>query len=290
VSGWSEGPGDREFVNAGPPFSRGRVGRSRVAALGILATLAGLGWVSHVLTADRDASDGRPPSLRAGLLTESTDRDPAAMVVPISNRSADTITVHDLSPVGWRAYGDQVILPPHSRVAVAISLSLQCGRMPPPTDRVTLSAVGSTGVSRQRTLRMPGVPSALQVLRSRLCLLPPGRDLPRRLLVGLWQVEDGRGFGGSTVSFGRDGRFVMGLPSLVPEVTGTFSWQGRWVRITTRGGLICGPGDDILWQVGLLPDGRLRIGHVAYYRVGQGAHYDDRCRVDEREVWVARRL
>jgi hypothetical protein len=278
VSGWSEGP---EFLGAGPDPVRSRAG-SRVAAVAALAVLAAVGWGAHQLTAGGDTPPSPRVALRAGLLTETGDDDPAAMVVPLSNESAETVTVDDLRPVGWRAYGEEVVVPPHSRVDVEISLSLQCGRMPAPTDRVSVHAVAPSGVLPQDTLRMPGVPSALRALRSRLCTLPAGRDLSRRQLLGRWRVEDGRGYGGATVRFLPDGGFVLGTRAGVAAVTGRFSWQGRWVRIAVRGGDLCVTGDSILWQVGLLPGGRLRIGHVAYY--------DDRCQVDEREVWVARRL
>lgn len=283
VSAWHDGPGGREVLDADPDRDRPRFARSRVAAPAVLAVVAVLGLGIHRIAADPATRPAGTPdlALSAGMLVETTDADPAAMVVPFWNGSPSPVTVRDLRPAGWRAYGDDVVVPGRSWVDIPIWLTLQCGRMPPPTDRLALRTV-SGGVPAQRTVAMPGVPRALTALRGRLCTLPPARDVRRPELVGTWLVEEGRRYAGHLlVRFDRTGRFRLAPRDGGDGAFGTFSWEGSWVRLTVRAEGLCAPGDSILWQVGVLPDGRLRIGHVAYY--------DDACRVDEREVWVARR-
>jgi hypothetical protein len=266
--------------------------RPRLAAALFLVAAAGAGYGANELF---DESGHTAPAVHgdrivAGMLGETPDSNPAAMVVPLRNESQFPVTVHEVHPEGWRAYGDDVMLPPGEWVDVPIWLTLECGRMPEPTRRLRMLTVPThdVGVSRStpRTLRLPEVPRALDELRHRLCDVPLGDEVERDRLVGTWQVKDGRSYGGHLFfRFDGNGRFSLSSDGRLDQqimATGRGRLLGDWLRLEVDGGWFCEPGDSIVWRIGLLTRDRIRIGHQAYF--------DDVCQVDEREVWVARRI
>ena len=286
----------REVLGQGSEPGRWAVwasARPRIAAALLLGVACVIGFGANELLAEpahtvRDSS-GR---VVAGLLVETLDTNPAAMVVPLHNDSALPVTVSDVHPEGWRAYGSTVTLPPGAWVDVPIWLTLECGRMPDPTRRLLMRTVAARDVrlvrTPPRTVAMPEVPPALVDLRHRLCDEPGGRPLGADELRGSWLVEDARSYAGQVyVRFEPGGRFSLGMmrPARIDQevmATGQARLEGDWLRLDVGGGWWCAAGDSIVWRVDMLPDGRLRIGHEAYY--------DDVCRVDEREVWLARRV
>jgi hypothetical protein len=259
----------------------------------LLGTAAVAGFGANELL-DEPAHSSPPDStgrVVAGMLVETPDTNPAAMVVPLRNDSANPVTVSGVTPVGWRAYGDAVTLPPGQWVDVPVWLTLECGRMPEPTDRLTMRTVAGRDVRGARTtarsVSMSDVPRALTELRHRLCELPLGRQVASNELVGTWVVEGARTYGGHLfVRIREDGRFALsssdGRLDQEIMVTGRSRLHGDWLRLDAQGGWFCAPGDSFLWRVGVLSEGWLRIGHETYY--------DNVCQVDDREVWVARRI
>jgi hypothetical protein len=266
--------------------------RPRFAAALLLVAAAVGGYGANELLDDSAHTSPSPArQVVAGVLAETVDTNPAAMVVPLRNDSAVPVTVTDLHPEGWRAYGGEVTLPPGLWVDVRIWLTLECGRMPAPTKRLELRTAAGRDVPRRVTtatsLAMPDVPAALEELRHRLCQVPTGRRLEPRELQGTWLVEDARTYGGDLIVHVTGRRFTISSlhATRIDDVTlvvGRTEPAGRWLRLDAHGGWFCARGDSFVWQLGLLPDGRLRIGHVAYF--------GDVCQVDEREVWLARRF
>ncbi len=261
------------------------------AALLVGAAVAGFG-ANELLDEPAHTSPGDPTGrLVGGMIVATTDSNPAAMVVPLHNDSAVPVTVTDVRPEGWRAYGDAVTLPPGQWVDVPVWLALECGRMPEPTKRLEMRTAPGRDAPRvsttARTVTMPGVPRALGDLRHRLCEVPTGRRLDPEELQGTWLVEDARAYGGKVVVRFTGSRFTLSSLEAtrldqVTMVVGRSHLAGDWLRLDAHGGWFCSRGDSFVWRLGLLPDGRLRIAHVAYY--------GDACQVDEREIWVARRI
>lgn len=271
--------------------------RPSVRLWGIAALCLALGAVAGVQI-DNALNDGQatqeaeevPPRLTAGVIQANPNPvGDLPFVVPLHNGAEDDVTVESIELVGWptdsnRAEG--ILIPYDSWAMVPLDVEVDCDEAAVATRRILIFTTSEAGAFEQLLL-MPTTPRLLFDERERLCRDPDGTVPTRQDLIGTWLVDEGRDFAGEMlIRLNDDGTFAMD-PGLSlfgddPGAFGTFTLTGPGLAMEVSGGSDCRRGDRSVWNVTLLPDGRLHIRHLTYH--------DSWCRIDEGEVWIARRV
>ena len=236
---------------------------------------------------DRDTA---APALSAGVIQEYPDPvGDLLFAVPLHNGGSADITVDSVRADGWvprNADSRAVTIPPESWVMLPLPVEIDCdviGAQAP--ESLTVRVSTSEGTFEQR-LPMPASSRVLGDAGWRLCLEPRGSVPTTQDLYGSWFVEEAGRFRRTVVRLREGGTFAID-PDVFAfgadlNAVGTFTPTRSGIRLVAGGGRDCRPGDRTRWNLTLLEDGRLHIRH----RTGG----ESWCRIDDREVWVARRI
>ena len=263
-----------------------------VAALCLaLGALAGV-QIDDVLDARRaaDELDTAPPALSAGVIQEYPDPvGDLLFAVPVYNGGSSEVTVDSVFADAWVSRDAQVqavTILPERWAMVPLPVQIDCDAIGAAGPRsLTVRATSANGTSEQR-LTMPAPSRVLGDAGWRLCMEPRGSTPTAQDVYGSWFIEEAGRFRRTIVRLREGGTFAID-PDVFAfgadlNALGTFTRSGARLRLTAGGGRDCRPGDRTTWVLTLLPDGRLHIRHRP-----SGASW---CRIDDGEVWVARRI
>jgi hypothetical protein len=267
---------------------------SRLCGAAVCLALGALGGVQidDALDARRAGQerDDAPPELSAGVIQEYPDPDSGLLfAVPVFNGGSSEVSVESVSAEAWVARDARfrtVTILPQRWAMVPLPLQIDCdaiGAAAP--ESLTVRASTANGTFEQ-SLKMPVPSRVLGDEGWRLCLDPRGSSPTARDLYGSWFVEEAGRFRRTVVRLREGGTFAID-PDVFAfgadlNAVGTFTRSGSGLRLTAGGGRDCRPGDRTTWILTLLDDGRLHIRHRS-----SGASW---CRIDDGEVWVARRI
>ncbi len=280
--------GDPEVLSHGDPPPRTPARATIVAAALVLAGAAvGVGAQRTFGPSPTPAAaHGAEHVIAGALYASSKAASPAGYSVPLYNPGSRSLTVLDVDPVGWKAHNKPVDIPPRQWAEVPLGVDMSCDSTPDVTSKLRVRLDLGNGRVEQ-VVPLSTRADILVEEHRRRCDAPIGRVPSRRELLGTWLVDEGRDAAGTMVfRLDADGSFAMDYERSMldddPVSYGSFTYDHGLVVLSTQGGRGCASGDENSWDATLLRDGRL---HLRF-----GSQLGNYCRVDDGEVWVARKV